>query len=221
MSTRVLIAYDFLDGHCAHVAARVAEGVQNAGASAIMKKVTETVRADFRDLDGLILGSPVHQRGMSWQMKKFIDEMCEPSWFYDDMVGRVCGVFTTGGGHGDAGGGCELAQLSMLGNLASMGMIMVPFPKITRGFDFAGMHWGPHVRITGPDMQPLPPQQLNAEALEGGYHHGAAIARVAAALKQKSAVAAIFDGGGRFPPPELLRDRSAKEDANGAQGEPR
>ncbi|WZT99594.1 hypothetical protein LIX17_17755 [Mycobacterium avium subsp. hominissuis] len=33
---------------------------------------------------------------MSWPMKKFIDELCEPSWFYDDMVGRACGVFTTG-----------------------------------------------------------------------------------------------------------------------------
>lgn len=218
LDVRLLIAYDSWDGHCAHAAARLASGASDVGADVRLKQVTDCERKDFRDLDGLVLGSPVHQRGMSWPMKRFIDDLCEPSWFYDDMVGRVCGVFTTGGGHGDVGGGCEMAQISMLANLAAMGCVMVPFPKLTLGFDVAGMHWGPHIRITSTDMAPLAPDELPQEALDAVYHHGAAVARVGAALKERAAQGVLFDAGGKFPPPEVLRARSAEDGKNGAQG---
>jgi NAD(P)H dehydrogenase (quinone) len=218
---KLLIAYDSWDGHCAVVARYLADGAVAAGAAALLKPVGEIVRADFQGLDGLVTGSPVHQRGMSWPMKKFIDEICEPAWFHDELVGRVGGVFSTGGGHGDAGGGCELAQLSMLANLAACGCVLVPFAKTARGFDVAGMHWGPHVRITTPDMAPLAPEALPAEALEGAFHHGAAIARVGHALKAQAARGPLFDGGARFPSPELRAHRAAMGGTNVAQDGPR
>jgi NAD(P)H dehydrogenase (quinone) len=113
-----------------------------------------------------------------------------------------------------------MAQISMLANLAACGCVLVPFAKVTRGFDVAGMHWGPHVRITGADMIPLAPEALPAEALEGAFHHGAAIARVAGALKRQSADGRLFDRGARFPSPEL-RAEGARRDGMGAQAEPR
>lgn len=219
---RLLVAYDSWDGHCAVVARRLAEGARSAGADPILKRVTEIVRTDIKGLDGLVMGSPVHQRGMSWQVKKFIDEICEPAWFYDELVGRVGGVFTTGGGHGDAGGGCEMAQLSILANLAACGCVLVPFAKLTRGFDVAGMHWGPHVRITGQDMVPIPPDKLPTEALDGAFHHGAAVARVGLALKRQAAdEGRLFDAGARFPSSALRAERSAHDGANAAQDGPR
>lgn len=215
---KLLVAYDSWDGHCAVVADRLADGARSAGAAVTRKQVTDVVRGDFADLDGLVLGSPVHQRGMSWQMKKFIDEICEPAWFYDEMVGRVCGVFTTGGGHGDAGGGSEMAQLSMLANLAAMGCIIVPFPKVTRGFDVAGMHWGPHIRVTGPDMVPMAPEALPEEALAAAFHHGAAISRVGFALVAKAEEGRLFDDGARWPSADLRAERSERERSDTAQG---
>jgi NAD(P)H dehydrogenase (quinone) len=218
---RVLVAFDSWDGHCASIAERIAAGVRSAGGDPIVKRVTEIVRADMKDLDGLVTGSPVHQRAMSWQMKKFMDEICEPAWFYDELVGRVGGVFTTGGGHGDAGGGCEMAQLGLLANLAACGCVLVPFAKSTRGFDVAGMHWGPHVRITGEDMVPLAPDKLLDEALEGALHHGATIARVGHALKRQAAEGRLFDGGARFPSTDLRAHRAEQDGANAAQDGPR
>lgn len=123
---------------------------------------------------------------MSWEIKRFIDLVCEPSWFYDDMVGRVGAVFTTGGGHGECGAGCELAQISILSNFASLGMIIVTHPKTTPGFNVAGMHWGPHIRTNSPTLEPTPPEGMDAEALLAPFHHGANVGRVTAALRWTS-----------------------------------
>jgi NAD(P)H dehydrogenase (quinone) len=125
---RVLIVVDPWMGHTARVAERVAEGVRSEGAEAVTRAADEAMRADVRVADALMMGSAVHQRGMTWKMKRFVDEVCEPAWFYDDAVGRVGAVFTAGGGHGQAGGGCEMSQLGMLANLAACGMVLVPLP---------------------------------------------------------------------------------------------
>jgi NAD(P)H dehydrogenase (quinone) len=144
--TRILIVYHSNKGHTRRMADVVADGVRSVGgALAIIKTVDEVQRSDLKDCNALIIGSPVQQRSMSWEVKRFMDLVCEPSWFYDDMVGRVGGVFTTGGGHGECGAGCELAQISMLGNLASLGMIIVTLPKTTPGFDVAGLHHGANI----------------------------------------------------------------------------
>lgn len=216
-NTYILIVYHSLQGHTKRIAQIVADGAQSvADTQVIVKSVDEVDRADFTDCDALITGSPVHQRTMSWEMKRFIDLVCEPSWFFDDMVGRVGGVFTTGGGHGDCGAGSELAQLSMLGNLASLGMVIITLPKTTPGFNTAGMHWGPHIRTGGKLMEPATPEEMDAEGLEAAFHHGANIARVTSALRGATLMAQ-----GNIAPPQAVREERAQTQGVAPQGVPR
>ena len=197
----ILIVYHSRQGHTKRMAEAVADGVRSIdGTYAILKSVDEAQPSDLQGCDALILGCPVQQRTVSWEMKQFIDQNCEPSWFYDDMVGRVSGVFTTGGGHGDCGAGCEMAQLSMLANLASMGTILVTLPKTVPGFDTAGLHWGPHIRTNGATWESIPPEQMNSEGLKAAYHHGANIARITVALRGARLMAQ-----GNISPPEPVR----------------
>ena len=206
---RVVAVYDSWDGHTEKIAGIVAEGVCSvAGVSATLHRADAVTREDLRGCDALIMGSPVHQRTMAWPMKRFVDLVCEPAWFYDDLVGRAGAVFTTGGGHGDAGGGCELAQLSMLGNLAACGMTLVTFPKTTPGFQTHGMHWGPHFRITGPDMVARSPEEVAEAGRAAAFHHGANVARVALRLK-----GITMANGNGWPTPEVIAQRRAREAA--------
>jgi len=86
--TLVLVVHHSMMGHTAIAADRLAEGVRSVpGATCISKPVlaegvTEgdaAKREDFKDADALVLGCPVHQRSVSWEMKRFIDLHCEPS----------------------------------------------------------------------------------------------------------------------------------------------
>lgn len=178
-----LIVVDSWMGHTAKVAERVADGVRSQGARAVIRSADEATRSDLQGVDALVMGSAVHQRAMTWKMKRFVDEICEPAWFYDDLVGRVGAAFTAGGGHGQAGGGAEMAQLGMLANLAACGMVLLTLPKTTPGFEHAGLHWGPTIKATTGDMQPVEPGAMDAEAQEAFFHHGANVARVASRLR--------------------------------------
>jgi len=215
--TKILIVYHSTSGHTKRMAEVVAEGTESVESTDVVaKSVDEVQRTDFKACDAMILGSPVQQRTMSWQMKRFIDQLCEPSWFFDDLVGRVGGVFTTGGGHGDCGGGCDLAQISMLANLASLGMVLVTLPKTTPGYDAAGMHWGPHIRTNDASLQPVLPGGMNPESLKAAFHHGANIARVAKALRGATLMAQ-----GNIVPPTATRATRARLENLEPQGLPR
>lgn len=152
---------------------------------------------DVRRADGLLMGSPVRHRNMHHRVKKFVERVYEQLWLTDEMVGKVGGVFAVGGGHGDCGAGCEMAMLGMLASLTAGGVIPVPLPKCTPGGDGACLHWGPAGRTGGPKMEPHP---LTDDALTAGFHHGANVARVAAALKGKE----LFARGNVAPTPEVL-----------------
>lgn len=204
-SVQLLIVVDSWQGHTANVAEKVIEGVQAEGGYDILRSADEATRADVQAADALIMGSAVHQRAMTWKMKRFVDKVCEPAWFYDDLVGRVGAVFTAGGGHGQNGGGAESAQLGMLANLAACGMVLVSLPKNTPGFEHAGIHWGPTIKATDANMQPLEPGALDKEAREAFFHHGANVVRVAQRLKGIELAT-----GNRWPSPE---DRQRRADA--------
>ncbi len=202
----IVIVIDSWQGHTARVAAEIVSGVQSEGADAVLRSADEATRADLGPAAALIMGSAVHQRGMTWKMKRFVDEVCEPAWFFDEMVGRVGAVFTAGGGHGQAGGGAEQAQIDMLANLASCGMVLVTLPKCTPGFERAGVHWGPTIKTTDGDMNPIEPRDLPPEALLAFFHHGANVVRVARGL-QGMAVAR----GNRWPTQAMLAGRRTFE----------
>jgi NAD(P)H dehydrogenase (quinone) len=226
---RVLVVHHSMMGHTAAAAERLAAGVRSVpDVDCVCKPVLAegviggdtATREDFRHADALVLGCPVHQRNVSWEMKRFIDLHCEPSWFWDDMVGRVGGVFATGGGHGGSGGGAELAQLGLLANLASMGLILVSHPKTTPGFDVAGMHWGPQVRTGGPKLEPDAPDQMDPQALDALFHYGAAVSRVTAALRRGANGERLMPVGNVSPSPEA-REARRERDRTQPLGEPR
>ena len=203
---RVLIVVDSWQGHTARVAERFADGVTEAGATPVTVTADMATRADLLHADALVMGSAVHQRGMTWKMKRFVDEVCEPAWFYDDLVGRAGAVFTAGGGAGGAGGGAESAQLSMLANLAALGMVLVTLPKDTPGSEHGGIHWGPTIRTTTSAMEPIAPGNLPPEAMVAFFHHGANVVRVAERLRGLT-----LASGHRMPTPEVRRGRADSE----------
>ena len=204
--SNILIVIDSWQGHTARVAEEVRAGAISEGAEVTLRVADDATLADVRRASALIMGSAVHQRGMTWKMKRFVDEVCEPAWFYDDLVGRVGAVFTAGGGHGQVGGGAEQAQVDMLANLAACGAILVPLPKCTPGFEHAGVHWGPTVKATDSQMNPVAPENLDLEALTAFFHHGANVARVVRQLQGLN-----LARGNRWPSPETIAGRQAFE----------
>ena len=203
---RVLIVIDSWQGHTARVGDRVIEGVRSAGGEPVLRSADDATRADLEAADALMMGSAVHQRAMTWKMKRFVDEVCEAAWFYDDLVGRVGAVFTAGGGHGQAGGGAESAQLGMLANLAACGMVLLSLPKDTPGFEHGGVHWGPTIKTTSDAMQPLELDQLDEEAQQAFFHHGANVVRVAERLRGLQ-----LASGNRWPSPAERQARMTAE----------
>ena len=203
---KILIVIDSWQGHTARVAAEVVTGVESEGGEATLRTADEATRAELQQADALMMGSAVHQRGMTWKMKRFVDEVCEPVWFYDEMVGKVGAVFTAGGGHGQAGGGSEQAQIDMLANLAACGLLLVTLPKCTPGFEHAGLHWGPTIKTTDKDMNAINPDKLDPEALQAFFHHGANVVRAAKALAGLK-----LARGNRWPSAEAIAGRKAFE----------
>ncbi|MEM6455240.1 MAG: flavodoxin family protein [Acidobacteriota bacterium] len=172
--SNVLIAYATDHGTTRQVAQAISDGADgHAGCRAEARDV-ETLRADdLRDVDGLVLGAPVYMGSCHWAMKQFIDRTLGPLWATSSLEGRVGALFATGSGHG-GGAGAELNMLSMLAVLAKLGMILVPLPHRTDGYDTGGMHWGPFFRTAVKDGRPA---LLHAD-LTAARRHGLHVARV-------------------------------------------
>lgn len=177
---QILIIYASDYGNTEKMALAVAEGVGTvAGAQALVKKAEEVTAEDMTASAGVVVGSPVHMGCMDWRVKKFIDTVCSGLWMQDKMNGRVAGVFTSGSGFGGAGGGTEVAMLSILNNFAELGMLIVPLPKNTENYKKGGLQWGPYGRSANEDLNPV---GVSGEALAVAKKHGANIARAAALL---------------------------------------
>ncbi|MEM1331693.1 MAG: flavodoxin domain-containing protein [Planctomycetota bacterium] len=174
---KVLVIYASDYGHTKRAAELVAQGAESVDGTIVRSRSASLATADdVLDADGLIIGSPVHMGSVHWQIKRFIDETLSGCWTRDLLVGRAGGVFTTGGGLGGAGGGCEFAMLSMLAVLAELGVVLVPLPKSTAGFSDSGLHWGPYARCGTREGQQA---ELPSQCLPLLQAHGANIARVA------------------------------------------
>lgn len=195
----VLIVYTSLFGNTQKLAESVADGAKSvAGTTVTLRTADDTTLDEVQNCNALILGSPVHMGMLDWHIKKFIDTHVYQLWLIDELVGKVAGVFATGGGYGNAGSGVELTQIAMLGSLAECGMILVPFPKSAPGSEVTGSRWGPYARSAGPRMEPI---GIAAETLEGGRQYGASVARVAAALAGKD----MLPRGNQVPEGEILK----------------
>lgn len=179
--TKVLVVYATDYGNTKKMAETIAEGVRSVPQAQVEIKLAEdATQEDLLTSDAIIVGTPVHMGSPDWRVKKFIDTVCSPLWMKDSLVGKVGAVFTTGGGYGSAGGGCELTMLALLNNFAELGMVMVPLPKNTPGFPLGGLQWGPYARSAGILMEQT---GVTEESLKAAKYHGANVTRVAAVLK--------------------------------------
>ena len=176
----VLVAYSSNTGMTKKLAEAIAEGAGSVEDTVVVvRQASEVTPEDLLAAHGIIIGTPVHMGSMDWEVKKMIDTACGQLWGPDKLVGKVGATFATGSGLGGAGSGAEIAMLSILGNMAELGMIIVTLPKNTPGYHGSGLHWGP-IGLTGEDKGL--PMGLSDEQLVPARHHGMNVARLAAAL---------------------------------------
>jgi len=140
--SHITIIYESDYGNTQKMAEAIAEGAKSVPGTTVSLKQAEKVTADdMMKSDGVIIGTPVQMGSMDHRVKTFIDTVCGGLWMGNKMVGKVGAVFVTGSGYG--GGGAELTLLSLLNNLAELGMVIVPLPKNTNGYEYGGLQWGP------------------------------------------------------------------------------
>jgi NAD(P)H dehydrogenase (quinone) len=141
---RILILYYSTWGHIETMAYAAADGVRDAGAEAVVKRVPETIPADvlahihaksdqgapvadpneLADYDGILIGTPTRYGNMAGQMRNFLDQTGR-LWASNALVGKPAGVFTsTGSQHG----GQETTLISTIVNLMHFGMVVVGLP---------------------------------------------------------------------------------------------
>ncbi len=179
--TNILIVYATDYGNTEKMAYAIAAGAMSVTDTQVSVKLAENVtKEDLLASNAIIVGTPVHMGSPDWRVKKFIDTVCGRLWMKDSLVGKVGAVFTTGGGYGSAGGGCELTMLALLNNFAQLGMIIVSLPKNTPGYNLGGLQWGSYGRSAGENMEQT---GLTEERLEAARHYGANVSRVASVLK--------------------------------------
>lgn len=150
MSARILVLYYSTYGHIETMAYSIAKGIEATGATAVVKRVPETVPADIAkanhfkldqaapiatpaelvEYDGIILGTGTRFGRLSSQMASFLDKT-GGLWAQGALIGKVGAAFTsTGSQHA----GQELTLMSLITNLMHYGMTIVSFP-----FSFAGL----------------------------------------------------------------------------------
>jgi NAD(P)H dehydrogenase (quinone) len=181
--TTVLVLYESDYGNTEKMAKAIAEGASSVpNTQVVLKKASAATADDMTGSDAVIMGTPVHMGSMDYRVKTFIDKVCGGLWMQNQMIGKVGGVFASGSGYGSAGGGNELTMLSLLNNLAELGMIIIPLPKNTEGYAHAGLQWGPYGRTAGTNLEQ---NGLQDDNLTVTRLHGAHIAKAAAAIKGK------------------------------------
>lgn len=197
--TKVLVLYYSTYGHIETMAYAVAEGVREAGAEAVVKRVPETVpleiaqKAHFKldqpapvatvqelaGYDAIILGVPTRYGRMASQMTAFWDA-AGSVWASGALTGKVGSVFSsTATQHG----GQETTLFSGITNLMHFGMVIVGLPYAFQGQSTldeitGGAPYGA-TTIAGGQGQ----RQPSENELAGARFQGRHVAQIAAKLK--------------------------------------
>ncbi len=146
--TKILVLYYSSYGHIAEMAAAVAEGARQAGATAAVRRVPELVDAETAreagyvaddtpvatveelvEYDAILFGTPTRFGNMASQMKNFLDR-CGGLWARNALVGKIGGGFTSSASQH---GGQEHTLLSLHASLLHLGMLVAGLP-----YTFAG-----------------------------------------------------------------------------------
>jgi len=195
---KVLVLYYSSYGHIERMAQAVAEGVREAGAEVVIKRVPEIVpeevarKAHYKldqaapiatvnelaDYDAIIFGTGTRFGNMTAQMKSFLDQ-AGGLWAQGKLVGKVGSVFTSSG---TQHGGQESTILTFHPVLLHLGMIIVGLPYSFQGqagvTEVMGNSPYGASTIAGADGS----RQPSAVELEGARYQGRHVAQIAAKL---------------------------------------
>jgi NAD(P)H dehydrogenase (quinone) len=198
---KVLVFYYSAWGHIEQMAYAVAEGVREAGAEVVVKRVPELVplevaqKAHYKldqeapvakpeelaEYDAVIFGTGTRYGNMTAQMKNFLDQTGS-LWASGALVGKVGSVFTSSG---TQHGGQESTILTFHPVLLHLGFVVVGLP-----YAFAGQMGLDEIKggspygastITGPDGSRRPSQV----ELDGARYQGRHVAQIATKLAAK------------------------------------
>ena len=196
--SKVLVLYYSSYGHIETMAGAVAEGVRQAGAEAVIKRVPELVPEEIArksgikldqaapiatvdelpEYDAIVFGTPTRFGNMTAQMRNFLDQT-GGLWARGALVGKVGSVFTSSA---TQHGGQESTILTFIPTLMHHGMVVVGLP-----YAFAGQTGIEEIKggspygaatITGGDGSRMP----SAVELEGARFQGRHVAQIAAKL---------------------------------------
>src|SRR4051812_8294441 len=195
---KVLVLYYSAHGHIEKMAGAVAEGVRQAGAEAVIKRVPELVPeevarkagykldqaapvatvAELPEYDAIIFGTGTRYGNMTAQMKNFLDQT-GGLWASGALVGKVGSVFSSSA---TQHGGQESTILTFHPVLLHLGMVVVGLP-----YSFQGQMGVSEVMgntpygastIAGGDGS----RQPSAVELEGARFQGRHVAQIASKL---------------------------------------
>ena len=135
MTATILVLYYSRHGAVAALADKIAIGVQQAGAEALIRCIPPldpqhasrhalVSQAELRQCDGLAFGSPVRFGNMVADAKAFWDNTTS-IWLKGELIDKPAGVFTSSG---SMHGGNEATLLSMSLPLLHHGMLLTGVP---------------------------------------------------------------------------------------------
>ena len=135
MTATILVLYYSRHGAVAALADKIAIGVQQAGAEALIRCIPPldpqhasrhalVSQAELRQCDGLAFGSPVRFGNMVADAKAFWDATTS-LWLKGELIDKPAGVFTSSG---SMHGGNEATLLSMSLPLLHHGMLLTGIP---------------------------------------------------------------------------------------------
>jgi len=195
----ILIAFYSRSGTTEALAAAVAEGAREAGASVRLRRARELVspeiiaRApgwaeqaagmnarypaptedDAEWADGIVFGTPTRFGSMASELKAYIDSL-GGLWFQGKLNGKAGAAFGTSA---NRHGGNEATLLALYNPMAHLGLVIVPLSYSDQALFAAGSPYGA-TAVTG--AQSTPPNELD---LAVARYQGRRVTLVAQALK--------------------------------------
>lgn len=121
--TTILLLYDSRGGLTEQLADSVEQGIAQAGAACLRRRVDDATPADLLAADGFVIGSP-NWSGMTGKLKDWFDYSGD-LWESGELAGKPGAAFTAG--HSRSGG-IEATLLQLLHLLLSHGMVIVGLP---------------------------------------------------------------------------------------------
>jgi len=169
---QALVVFHSDYGSTEKMANAIAAGMRSAapGTEIELRQAVDTAPNDLIAPDVIVFGTPVHMGSMAWQMKKLIDE-ASGLWMENVLQGKLGGVFVSGGGFGNAGGGAELTMAALHANFLEHGMLVAGFPRTALGYAEGGLHWGAYARTGNHEGMPagIDDSQLTAARSYGAH----------------------------------------------------